>query len=274
MPSEHELKVQLQAIAANDYRVPDHIDYWQVTQDMLVHIGSIDPELRDNLILTTLSKWARAHLYTPDQYRAILRLTLDSQHAFLGLGEREGDAVFTRSFSILAGGIAIYMHRQQPFLTPDEVHNALDKVLEYFARENDLRGYVEGKGWAHTVAHTADLLDEFALCAEIDRSGLLRILDAIHVKAATTETVYIAEEDERLAYATLSLFSRELLNEREVEAWIKNFAPIDRVGEWHNRHLNTKNFLRSLYFQAKYRHVAEWIGAPIDETLHTISRFK
>ncbi len=50
MPTENELKQQLQAIAANEYRVPDHIDYWQVTQDMLVHIGSIDPELRDDLI--------------------------------------------------------------------------------------------------------------------------------------------------------------------------------------------------------------------------------
>jgi len=168
----------------------------------------------------------------------------------------------------------IYHHRQQPFLTRQEVYAALDNVLDYFTRENDLRGYVEVRSWAHAVAHTADLLDEFALCAEIDRAGLRRILDAIHAKATTTETVYIAEEDERLAYATLSLFSRELLIEHEVEAWIKNFAPIDQIGEWRNRHLNTKNFLRSLYFQAKYRHIADWIGTPIDETLHTISHFK
>jgi hypothetical protein len=274
MPTEHALKAQLQTIAANDYRVPDHIDYWQVTQDMLVHIGSIDPELRDHLIYRVFVKWAQAELYTPDQYRAILDTALDEQHLFLGLGERDTDSVFTRSFCALTCTIPIYGHRLSSFLTPDEVRSALDKVLDYFARENDLRGYVEGKGWAHAVAHTADLLDEFALCAEIDRTGLRRILDAIQAKAATTETVYVAEEDERLAYATLSLFSRELLSEREVEAWIKNFAPIDRVGEWRKRHLNTKNFLRSLYFQAKYRHSAEWISAPIDETLHTISHFK
>jgi len=113
-----------------------------------------------------------------------------------------------------------------------------------------------------------------AQCAEIDRTGLQRILDAIHVKAATADTVYVAEEDERLAYATLSLLSRELLSESEIEPWIKSFAPIERVGEWRNRHLNTKNFLRSLYFQAKYRHIAEWIHAPVDETLYAISHFK
>jgi hypothetical protein len=274
MLTENELKQQLQAVAANEYRVPDNVDVWQVIQDMLVHIGSIDSELRDDLIYTTFVRWARADLYTNDQYRSLLNAALDPHRICLGLGEHEGNAVFTRSFSILAAVIPIYHQRQQSFLTSNEVRAALDTVLDYFARENDLRGYVEGKGWAHAVAHTADLLDEFAQCAEIDRTGLQRILDAIHAKASTAETIYIAEEDERLAYATLSLLSRELLIEREVEAWIKSFAPIERVGEWRQRHLNIKNFLRSLYFQAKYRHIAEWIRGPIDDILYAITRFK
>ena len=274
MLTESELKQQLQAIEANDYRVPENVDYWQLTQDMLTCIGAIDPELRDDLIFTTVSRWARADYYTADQYRAILTVTLDPRHIFFGVGERESDTVFTRSFSILVSAIAIYHHRQQPFLSATEVREALDKVLDYFAREVDLRGYVEGKGWAHAVAHTADVLDEFALCAEIDRAGLTRILAAIRAKAATAETIYTAEEDERLAYATLSLFSRELVTRNEVEVWIRSFAPIEHAGNWRQQHINTKHFLRSLYFQAKYRHIAEWIGEPIDETLYAITRFK
>jgi hypothetical protein len=274
MFTESELKQQLQAIAADDYRVPDGVDYWQLTQEMLVYIGTIDPELRDDLILTTISQWAKAEHYTPDQYRAILATTLDHQHLFLGLGERDSDTVFTRAFSVLVGGIAIYHHRQQAFLTSTEVQAAFERVLDYFVREVDLRGYVEGKGWAHAVAHTADVLDEFALCVEIDANGLRRILAAIQPKAATADTIYTAEEDERLAYAALSLFSREVVARNEVAAWIKSFAPIERVGNWRQRHINTKHFLRSLYFQAKYRHIAEWIGEPIDETLYAITRFK
>jgi hypothetical protein len=274
MLTESELKQQLQVIATNDYHVPAGVDYWQLTQEMLAYIGAIDPELRDDLILTTISKWARAEHYTPDQYRALLATTSDQQHLFFGLGERDSDTVFTRAFSVLVGGIAIYHHRQQPFLTALEVQAAFDKVLNYFGREVDLRGYVEGKGWAHAVAHTADVLDEFALCREIDHAGLLRILDAIQFKAATADTIYTAEEDERLAYATLSLFSREVVARDEAEAWIKRFAPIERVGEWRYRHINTKHFLRSLYFQAKYRHIAEWMCAPIDEMMYAITRFK
>lgn len=274
MITESELKQQLQAIAADEYRVPDGADYWQLTQEMLVYLGAVDPELRDDLILTTISKWARAGRYSPDHYRAILATTFDQQHLFLGLGERESDTVFTRSFSMLTGGLAIYYHRQQSFLSPAEVHDAFEKVLDYFTREVDLRGYVAGKGWAHAVAHSADVLDEFALCREIDRSGLVRILAAIQPKAATADIIYTAEEDERLAYATLSLFSREVVARDGVETWIKRFAPIEHVGNWRQQHINTKHFLRSLYFQAKYRQIAEWVCAPIDETLFAISLFK
>ncbi len=274
MLTENELKQQLQTIAANDYRVPDNVDYWSVTLDMMAHLGSIDAELRDKLIYTTFTKWAHAGLYSSDQYHTMLNILLDDQHLLCGLGERDTDTVFMRSFSALLCVWPIYHHRQQPFLARHEVHATLDKVLEYFTRENDLRGYVEVKSWAHAIAHTADLLDELAQCEEIQRAGLLRILEAIQVKASTIETIYTAEEDERLAYASLSLLGRDLLIEREIEPWIKSFAPIERVGEWRQRHLNTKNFLRSLYFQAKYRHIAEWVRAPIDETLYAITRFK
>jgi hypothetical protein len=274
MLTENKLKQQLQAIAANDYHIPDGVDYWQITQEMLVHIGSIDPELRDELIYTTFNKWAGADRYTSEQYRTLLKTALDEQHLFLQLGERDTDAVFTRTFSALLAVLPICQHRQRPFLTPDEVREALAKVLDYFARENDLRGFVADRGWAHAVAHTADLLDELAQCEEVQRASLLRILAAIHAKAATSEVIYTAEEDERMAYAVLSLLGRDLVDHSEVESWIKRFAPIERAADWRNRHINTKHFLRSLYFQAKYRHIAEWVRAPIDETLYAITRFK
>ena len=274
MLTESELKARLQAIAANGYGVPQNVDYWQTSVEMLAHLGAIDPELRDDLIYTTCVKWAGADLYTPDQYRAILNTALDQEHAFFGLGERDTDSVFTRSFSMLLAVLPIYKHRLTPFLTPHEIRAALDRTLDAFTHEVDLRGYVEVKGWVHAVAHTADLLDEFAQCEEIDRDGLLRILEAIKAKLLATDVVFIAEEDERLAYAVLSLFGRGVLLERDLEPWIKAFAPIERVGEWRARHINVKHFLRSLYFQAKYRHLAEWVCAPIDETLFAITRFK
>lgn len=273
MLTEPRLKEQLRAIAANDFRAPDGTDHWQLTQEMLAHIGSLDPELRDDLIYRTIVKWAGAELYTTDQYRTILNIALDQQHAFFGLGERDTDSVFTRSFSILASVIPVYGHRHTPFLTPPEVHATLDMVLRYLEGEQDLRGYIEGKGWAHAVAHTADLLDELAQCEETRRDDLLRILQAIAGKMSTPIAIFSHEEDERMAYATLSIFQHHDLLEHDIGLWIKGFAPIERTDRWFNRRINVKNFLRSLYFQAKYRRAVEWVCAPIYETLYTISQF-
>jgi hypothetical protein len=119
---------------------------WALMQDMLAHLGSIDPELRDELIYRVLVKWARAGRFSPDQYRAMLNIVLDEQHLFLGLGERDTDSVFMRAFSVLISTLPVYYHRLTPFLTPDEVRSTLPKVLAYLSQEKDWRGYVEVKG--------------------------------------------------------------------------------------------------------------------------------
>lgn len=276
MLTEQALKDQLHTIALNDFNLPDGIDHWALTREMLAHLGSIDPELRDGLIYHVLVKWAQAERYAPDQYRAMLNILLDDQHLFLGLGERNTDSVFMRAFSILVSTIPVYGHRLAPFLTQDEVRTTLDTVLRYLEGERDLRGYVEVKGWAHAAAHSADVLDELAQCEEIERDGLLQILEAIKATMSIGEVVFTHEEAERMAYATLSLIQRGLLIERDIEPWLRSFAPIEPAGGVHAlyRRINIKTFLRSLFFQSMQRHIAEWITVPIDETLYAISNFK
>ena len=44
------------------------------------------------------------------------------------------------------------------FLAPAEVRTFFDRMLDYFARERDLRGFDATRGWMHSVAHTSDAL--------------------------------------------------------------------------------------------------------------------
>lgn len=276
MLTEQELKLQLSDIAKNEYRLPDGVDHWRLALDMLSHLGTPDPELRDDLIYTTFIKWARQGRFSPDQFRTLLATALDNDHLFFGLGERDTDSVFMRAFSLLVIVLPLYYHRRTPFLSATEVRAAHRKVIDYLGQEQDLRGYVEGKGWAHATAHAADVLDELAECAEIDRQGLLDILDAIRAKMTTPDAIFVHEEDERMAYATLSLLQRQLLAEAEIADWIKRFAPIEKTGDGRDRYrlVNVKTYLRSLYFQARHRRIAEHVCQPIDDTLRAISRFK
>ena len=276
MITESALKEQLRGIAQDEYRVPDGVDHWELSLAMMQYLGAPDPELRDDLIYRTLLKWTVNGVLSNEKLRVLRSMALDEEHLFFGLGEQDTDSVFTRAFSLLVIVLPLYVHRRNSFLTELEVRDTSDKVLRYLPQEKDLRGYVEGKGWAHATAHAADVLDELALCDEIDRLGLVEMLAAIRAKMSTPNTVFHHEEDERMAYATLSLFQRGLLTDGDIEEWIRSFAPIEATGRHSDVHrrVNVKNYLSSLYFQSLHRRLSESIQQPINETLYAISRFK
>jgi hypothetical protein len=53
------LKEKLILIKENDYEAPPNAP--QLMQEMINNIGSLDAELRDDLIYTTLSHWIPSH---------------------------------------------------------------------------------------------------------------------------------------------------------------------------------------------------------------------
>lgn len=276
MLTEQALKDQLLIIKADDFNLPDKADRWTLAQGMLAHLGSIDPELRDDLIYRTLSRWALRDKFTPDELRRLLKIVTDDQHLFYRIGEKDTDSVFTRTFSMLSIVLPLFVHRRSAFLSPEEVRSTLATVLTYLAQEKDWRGHIEVKGWAHAAAHAADVLDELAQCEEIEREGSVQILEAMKTTLSIDEAVFTHEEDERMAYAALNLIQRGTLIERDVEPWLRSFAPIEPSGDVRElyRRINVKTFLRSMFFQAMQRHIVEWITTPISETLYAISNFK
>jgi len=80
------------------------------------------------------------------------------------------------------------------------VHETIARVLDYARDERDRRGYIDGKGWAHTVAHTADALDS---CAQHPLSTNAERFKVIHCIAdlATLSNPIHFQEDDRLAFA-------------------------------------------------------------------------
>ena len=128
--------------------------------EMLKQIGSTDPVLRDELIYQTFCNLVMSDVLRDEQMTAMMTTCLDEEHLFLGIGEEEGDAVFTRSFSVLVVALLVHKDRQAPFLSRDLFERAMESVFRYLQKEKDIRGYVNGKGWAHSIAHGADALDE------------------------------------------------------------------------------------------------------------------
>jgi hypothetical protein len=229
----------------------------ELTPELLSWLGSVDEELRDEFAYPILAAWIERGEYTPDQLRAMARRMVDN--LAVGLGENGTDTVFLRTFSALILMEVVSYDNAHPFLDEDEVLELLDSALTYLRRERDLRGHVQGPGWAHAVAHTADLLMMLARSRHVDAAELERLLDGIADKLLEpAETVYLYQEDERLAYAALTALRRGLVSRAFLTTWFGRFTRPPGYDSWRpvyadrglaTARMNATSFLRSLYFQ-------------------------
>lgn len=240
------------AIQENDCKIPESHTVKSLTPELLSFLGSTDPELRDDLAYAILVEWVEHDLYSVDELKQIIADLIANLE--VGIGEIETDTVFLRAFSVLALALIVYYDNKKSFLKSEEVETILEKGLQYLGAEKDPRGYVLVKGWAHALAHTADLLLVLAENRHTDAVQHLRILNGITDKLLTASNwVYVHGEDDRLSAAILPILQRGLLELGSVQEWLSNFTG-NWKGAWTKEEstrvfFNIRNFLRSLFLQ-------------------------
>ncbi|MFS0553444.1 DUF2785 domain-containing protein [Brevibacillus sp. 179-C9.3 HS] len=267
------IKEKLLFIKENGYQAPS--DTFQFVLEMINEIGSLDAQLRDDLIYTTLSHWIPGQSLTANELEQLIPIILDNNHLLFKLGETNTDSVFTRSFSMLVIPLLLMRHRESPFLSRENIHEIKEKVFDCVRGERDYRGYDEEKGWAHAIAHAADALDDLAQCSELDKDDLITILDLVYEKMTITDRIYSDGEDERMVTAIISILNRKILSHTYVEQWIQSFGDAKMSSEFlpaFKQKKNTKNFLKSLYFRVKFYKVDADLCPTIEQTLYKIEK--
>lgn len=267
------LKEKLILIKENGYEAPP--DTFQLIQEMINNIGSLDAQLRDDLIYTTLSHWIPSNSLAANELEQLLPIVLDKNHLLYKIGETNTDSVFTRSFSMLLIPLILMRHRESPFLSREQIHEIKEKVFYYVQKERDYRGYDEEKGWAHAIAHAADALDDLAQCSELDKNDLLTILDLVYEKMTITDRIYSDGEDERMVKSIISVLNRKILSQTYVEQWIQSFGDVEKNSEFlpaFKQKNNIKNFLKSLYFRVKFYKVDAVLCSTIEHTLYKVEK--
>jgi Protein of unknown function (DUF2785) len=233
---------------------PDGQNLEALTNELLGYLASSDPELRDEFGFSILGNWIYVrHLYSPERLREMisgLKANLN-----LGLGESGTATVFGRSFSALILSVITDFDLEHSFLTPSELSELLKDSLAYFQLEQDWRGFVSGQGWAHSVAHSADLLANLARNPHLNTTALEQILNAIATKLTTQNSPVLAHhEASRLAVAAQNVIARGLLKPSLLHAWLdgmpdtlypRSQADLER-GDVAAR-ANCEAFLSSLY---------------------------
>lgn len=223
----------------------------QLIEKLLEHIGSTDPELRDNLIYNTWNYWIAQDILSLPQLQYILQKSLDEQHLYYKLGEENTDSVFTRSFSLLLIALLLEAHLRKSFITDEHVNLIHQQLVHYMINEKDSRGYVDEKGWSHAIAHASDVIESFAQLS-LTSNQYIEWLQTIQKIICSSANVYVHLEDERLARACITILNTSLLSDNIIEDWICSFIEWDHSDLWHKEYIriaNVKNFLSCLYFK-------------------------
>ncbi|WP_409293957.1 DUF2785 domain-containing protein [Peribacillus sp. SCS-26] len=226
---------------------------------MIEHIGSVDSELRDKLIYSSFFELIiERNSLGQDVLTGLMEYSLD--HLLMkGLGENGTDTVFTRAFTTLLMALILYRDGEEPFLSDDLFARASKDLMNYFMDEKDLRGYVPEKGWAHSVAHASDAIDEMVKHPKFDRKLYPEILKLLLDKVLISESVYIHKEDERILHPILRMLA-EGLDAGEVETLLQSLP--ERLREqkqellpehYYFLEFNCAAFLKTFYLKLEDR---------------------
>ena len=137
-------------------------------------------------------------------------------------------------------------------LPKETIGKAKAALLRYAREERDWRGYVQGKGWAHALAHLADALDECAQNASMTAEDRRQILETVRELAKVVVPLF-DEEDMRLATVAYHMIICKQLNDTILSDWLES-CYVERgedMAAWKSL-VNARNFLRSLYFQLSW----------------------
>ena len=122
---------------------------------------------------------------------------ISDRYLFASIGEKDTDDVFIRSFSTLWLTGLFWLDQEHPFMDLELRNQAMEKSATYLLLEQDTRGFVEGNGWAHSIAHGADLAKAIASHPLVEKRLIPIILEGV-TSCFWKGCVYTDDEDERL----------------------------------------------------------------------------
>lgn len=268
-----ELKLKLNELKDRSLKYVSNEELESLITNMLDNIGSIDPDLRDGLIYPTFMRIINEGILTSNQYQNILEACLDDGHLFYKIGEINTDSVFTRSFSSLVVAGLLSKDGQSGFLSEIEFNYVYNRCVKYMREERDTRGFVEEKGWAHSIAHGADLLVSLVNHPKLSEQYFSEILQTLH-NCLLKDATYIDDEDERLIFVIEALLEKGL-DEKNLEEWIihllHDLELIFQDEGFSNKYFRTKfnisNFLKTLYFRIGFNYNLSKIRDLINQNL-------
>jgi hypothetical protein len=136
---------------------------------------------------------------------------------------------------------------------------------------------VEGKGWAHAVAHASDALDDLAQCVEFGVQDLREMLEALKAFILDNSSAYSFGEDQRMATPMIAILRRGLIPEEVMQTWLSELAEAALAEKKMPRKMIMRtylqNFLQALYFRVSWANAAPGLLPAIEAELKKLNPF-
>lgn len=210
-------------------------------------LGEGDAFLRDGIAFEALSTWMRGNRLGDATLRTLERKL--SAHL-----DGEDASGFRKPFAALVLSEVARTDRVRPWMTPEQRARMADAAAAYLRSVRDYRGYADGEGWRHGVAHGADWAMQLALNKALQPAQTMALLAAVGAQSMPADNRgYAFGEPTRLARAATYLIARGDLDRAAVSAWLDGLATAlgprpetDPQAAWWTRRTNLENFLNAL----------------------------
>ena len=226
-------------------------------QWLLDHLGDPSPEIRDDLVFTSLARGIQEELFTKEQFQFISAMIVSNGGLDKEL-DKLGTSTLERSFRALiyanllsADGNQHSLYYQ--VLKTDIRNTMLDQGLHYLEKEEDTTGFSSQYGWVHAFAHGADLLTEVVCHPDFSINRVHEVFDILGQLFKRISIRFIDDEEWRLARVLYEPILQGKVNQATLASWIKSLDfPIEETEDFY-KFSNFRSCLLEVYVQLDQR---------------------
>lgn len=222
-------------------------------QWLLEHLGDPSPEIRDELVFTSLARGIQEELFSLEQFQFISEEISSDEGLYKEIDSR-GVSALKRSFRALiyANLLSADVNQQSIFYQglKGEIRNVLlNQGLHYLSKEQDTTGFSSQYGWVHAFAHGADLLTEVVCHPDFPKNRAHEVFDVLGQLFKRIIIRFTNDEDWRLARVLYEPILQGKLEQEQVASWIKTVDfPIEEREDFY-KFSNFRSSLLEVYIQ-------------------------
>ena len=226
-------------------------------QWLLEHLGDASPEIRDELVFTSLARGIQEELFSLEQFQFVSEEVSSDEGLYKEIDSRGGSAL-KRSFRALiyANLLSADANQQSIFYQglKAEIRNILlNQGLHYLSKEKDTTGFSSQYGWVHSFAHGADLLTEVVCHPDFLKNRDHEVFDVLDQLFKRITIRFTNDEEWRLARVLYEPILQGKLEQEQVASWIKTVDfPIEEREDFY-KFSNFRSCLLEVYIQLDQR---------------------